>query len=199
MSVEYRPVSITKDVVTQQVGNEWLVYDGSSGRAARLNAAAAEVWKACDGQRTVAQIARELSGVGVPAVSTDVVWLALEQLEREGLVAPAGPAVTAPQISRRQLAKRMGAAALLVLPMVMAMNVTLSAQGTVPSACLQCLNLPQGDASGCGVCAAVSGLCVNGNSCNAGGTPVTTTCTGCATQAFGGGGSNNAWTAALPV
>jgi hypothetical protein len=186
MRLEYRPVSITENLVTQQIDNEWLVYDARTGRAVQLNAAAAQVWQACDGQRTVAEIARQIKGVDNAAVSVDVVWLALELLEREGLVVPVSESVAAPQISRRQVAKRVGAAALMVLPMVVAMNVTVSAQGSVPSACLTCINQSNNQLN-CGVCANITGTCYNNNGCSNGGSNTQLICGQCANYNFNAG------------
>ena len=108
-------------------------------------------------------------------------------------MAPAGSAVAAPQVSRRQLAKRLGAVALLVLPMVAGMSVPASAQqGSIPAACLLCIDSSNNGVN-CGVCANIVGTCYNNNGCSNGGANSNQTCAACATYLFVGQAGNNTW------
>lgn len=206
MAHVYLPLARTKDLVSQDVDGEVLVFDMHTNRAIRLNATAAEVWRKADGTRSVEQIAAALGLDRAADVSEDLVWLALDLLEKEGLIdAPAGD-TPRKVMSRREVGMRLGAAALLLLPMVSKLTVPAAAQvgGSIaPAACASCVVLSSGDPSPCATvsdglggqvdCSTYTGLCHNGNSCNAGGTPATTTCSACASQVFGGGGQNNAW------
>jgi len=59
------PVGRT-DVLLRRVGNEWVLFDASQGRAHVLNLTAAVVWTYCDGEHASDAIAeaigRELKG-----------------------------------------------------------------------------------------------------------------------------------------
>lgn len=55
------PQARTDDLVINELSDEVLVYDLQRDKAHCLNAAAASVWKQCDGRTTVAEIARRLS------------------------------------------------------------------------------------------------------------------------------------------
>jgi hypothetical protein len=61
--------------------DELLVYDLRSHQAHCLNQTAAFVWKRYDGRTGVTELAAMLSENLGAAISDDVVWLALEQLE----------------------------------------------------------------------------------------------------------------------
>jgi hypothetical protein len=57
----HRPLARTDDLVINELTDEVLVYDRQRDKALCLNAAAASVWKQCDGHSTVAEIAGKLS------------------------------------------------------------------------------------------------------------------------------------------
>ena len=204
MAHVYLPLARTKDLVSQDVDGEVLVFDMNTNRAIRLNDTAARVWRAADGTRSVEQIAASIGLETAAEMTEDLAWLAVELLEKEGLLETAADAPRK-TMSRREVGMRLGAAALLLLPVATKLVVPAAAQvgGSIaPAACANCVLL-SGDATPCATvsdggagtvnCSSYQGLCHNGNSCNAGGTPVTTTCTACATQDFGGGVGNNAW------
>jgi hypothetical protein len=63
------------EIRIETVDDELVLYDAASGRAAYLNDSAAVVWKLCDGERSVAEIAgllaSEMNAEGRP-VAGDV-------------------------------------------------------------------------------------------------------------------------------
>jgi hypothetical protein len=61
------PLAREQGLVVDSIGDELLVYDTSCGRAHSLNVAAAAVWRACDGQRNIDQLA-EFTGCDRNAV-----------------------------------------------------------------------------------------------------------------------------------
>jgi hypothetical protein len=61
------PLARDQGLVVDSIGDELLVYDTECGRAHSLNVVAAAVWRACDGQRDVGQLA-EFTGFDVSAV-----------------------------------------------------------------------------------------------------------------------------------
>jgi hypothetical protein len=108
------PARREEGLVITEVMGEVLVYDLERHRAHCLNAAAAVVFRHCDGTRSVAQIAALLAReMGVPA-DADHVWLALRTLDRAHLLRHAGlPAPGRPRLTRRELVRRLGVAAAL--------------------------------------------------------------------------------------
>ena len=102
-------------------GGEMLVYDLASHRAHSLNRTAALVWRWCDGNTTLAEMARRLRAELDAPVDEEVVRLALQRLDGARLLQER---VTRPRdaerISRRAVARRLGMAAGLtvLLPVV---------------------------------------------------------------------------------
>ena len=117
-TVAARPKARAEGVVVRELDGEVLVYDLDTHRAVCLNASAAAVWRLCDGRRTPSDIRRALGKAD--AVPEEFVWLALEQLGRDGLLdarLPARPASLA-GLSRREMIRRVGLAAAVALPAV---------------------------------------------------------------------------------
>lgn len=119
-TVAARPKARSVGVVVRELDEEVLVYDLDTHRAVCLNGAAASVWRLCDGQRTPEEIRRALTKTNASAVPAEFVWLALEQLGRDGLLdagLPARPRALA-GLSRREMIRRVGLAAAVALPAV---------------------------------------------------------------------------------
>jgi Coenzyme PQQ synthesis protein D (PqqD) len=103
-------------LMVQEVGDELLVYDEERKHAHRLNRTAALVWRACDGTRTVAEIAASLREGLNPVADEDLVWLALDQLDAFHLLEE--PIKRPPEqvrISRRRVVRRLGLTGVLSL------------------------------------------------------------------------------------
>lgn len=75
-----------EDLVVQEIGDETIIYDERRNHAHRLNRTAALVWSHCDGQRTVADLVSVLQRETDALVTEDMVWLALNRLEKEQLL-----------------------------------------------------------------------------------------------------------------
>ena len=102
-----KPKARHENLVVQELGDETVVYDEKRNHVHRLNRTAAFVWKNCDGQRTVADLAEILQVEMGVSVSEEIVWLALDRLEKERLlqeklVRPED----AKNITRRQMLKK---------------------------------------------------------------------------------------------
>src|SRR5690348_6735747 len=80
-----------RNVITQDVFGELLVYDLERNVVRRLNRAAAAIWKQCDGKKKVAEIARVLGPEFEGRVDEKVVLLALRRFGRTHLLAGAAP------------------------------------------------------------------------------------------------------------
>jgi hypothetical protein len=119
------PARRERGLVVTEVAGELLVYDLERHRAHCLNAPAAVVFRHCDGNRTVQQLAavlaRELGGPADDAC----VSLALAALDRAELLSERGarPAEAA-GVSRRELARRLA----ILLPAVTSVLAPTAAQ-----------------------------------------------------------------------
>ncbi len=113
-------------LIVEELPDEVLVYDVKRHQAHCLNQTAAVVWKRCDGRSTVPEITKSLERELKAPVGEDVVWLALDRLEKNHLLD--GPAaVRTGGISRRQ-AMKLGLAAVVALPLVMSIVSPTAAQ-----------------------------------------------------------------------
>jgi hypothetical protein len=166
------------NLVTRQVPGELLVYDLKRHKAFCLNSTAAEVWKGCNGKRSVTDLARSLEKDSKSRVDEKIVWLALDQLEksnllREKTVRPA----SALHISRRGLI-RAGLATAIALPVVIMISAPTAQAAGTPITQAACQARHQSDLPGNLGCigstnpclAPATGTCINdvGNTCKCG-------------------------------
>lgn len=61
MRKDVKPVSKRDDLVVQELNGEVLIYNLSDNKAFCLNETSALVWQACDGEKNIAEISKELS------------------------------------------------------------------------------------------------------------------------------------------
>ena len=128
-TVPARPRARVEGVVVRELAEEVLVYDLDTHKAVCLNGAAASVWRLCDGRRTPADIRRAVEKTAGGAVPEEFVWLALEQLGRDGLLDARVPRPEAlAGLSRRELIRRVGLAAAVALPAVASIVAPTPAQ-----------------------------------------------------------------------
>ena len=116
-----KPHAREKGLLVRELGEEVVVYDLDRHEAHCLNPSAAAVFKRCDGRSTVPELALALrEDLGEP-VDERWVGLALEGLEAAHLLeagtSPAPPA----EPSRRDLLRKAGLGAALLLPAVVSM------------------------------------------------------------------------------
>jgi hypothetical protein len=134
------PVARKERLLVEDVGQEVVVYDQDSDQAHTLNRSAALVWRNCDGATTVAQMAAVLAAeLGVPA-NEEIVWLALDRLDRAGLLAERPARRPGRATSRREAMRRLGAGAamaMLALPAVATITAPLPAQAASRAPCLK--------------------------------------------------------------
>jgi Coenzyme PQQ synthesis protein D (PqqD) len=116
------PRAVTEHLVIREVDDETLVYDMERDHAHCLNQTATLVWQLCDGKTTAAQAARSLQGTLGSEVDSDVIWLAVKQLEKFHLVERA----KTPSVSRRTLVLKYAPAA-LALPVIMSISAPTAA------------------------------------------------------------------------
>jgi hypothetical protein len=116
-------------LITQELADELVVYDVDSNEAHCLNAAAAQVWRRCDGETPIEDLAATLEGETDRDVATDVARHALDQLAASALlersIEPSG-------ITRGQLVRRVGVAAAVALPLVSSIVAPTAAEAQTP-------------------------------------------------------------------
>ncbi len=186
-----KPKSRKEDLVVQEANGEVLIYDLRSDKAFCLNETSALVWNACDGNRDVNEIRRDVSKRLNTEADHDLIWLALDQLKQQDLLA----AETTPEsplngLSRREVIKKIGLSSAIALPVVLSL---VAPKATMAQTCL-----PNGTVAGgpiasgtnCSApnqgardaaCASQRGsLCCSGNAvataCAGAGSQVTCTC-----------------------
>jgi Coenzyme PQQ synthesis protein D (PqqD) len=98
MADHLHPIARRERIVVDSVGDEVLVYDLDSDQAHSLDATAAAIWRACDGELAVAEIADRAG------VSELLAWSTLEELGRLDLLV--APVRTPATHSRRALLRR---------------------------------------------------------------------------------------------
>lgn len=144
------PVARTESLIVKEVDGETLVYDLKTDKAHCLNDTAARVWKNCDGRKSVSEISEQLSTESNTSVEDELVWLALDQLEKFKLLeeAPARPAFLA-GMTRRQMVARLGIAAVALPAIVAIVAPEAKAQGSAPIPPGGCCTNPNDCANDC--------------------------------------------------
>jgi hypothetical protein len=117
-----KPISRKDDLVIQEHDEEILIYDLRDNRALCLNQTSALVWRACNGNSSIDEIAKTVG-------NEDIVWLALNDLKREKLIEleMERPAKFE-GMSRREVIRNIGLSSMLALPMVAALVAPVAAQ-----------------------------------------------------------------------
>lgn len=111
-----------ENLVIKEVADEVLIYDLASNKAHCLNKTAALVWNYCDGKHSVAEVAKRLENDLQTPVDEQVVWFAINQLEKFDLMQEKTARQLGMGVTRRDLIKRAGIAAALAIPAVMTIN-----------------------------------------------------------------------------
>jgi hypothetical protein len=162
------PRARTQKLIVKELFDETLVYDLERDTAHCLNRTAAFVWKKCDGEATVAEVAQLLGNQERAKVDESLIWLALDQLETFHLLESA---VLKPSqfsgLSRRQWVKKVGFGALALPAIISIAAPTANAQISCPPPCATPGCIPSGcpcSPNGRNV------LCAGTSNCTAGGT-----------------------------
>ncbi len=146
-------------LVIQELAEEVLVYDLERHKAHCLNQTAARIWKHCDGRTTVAEIARLLQAELKGPVDEEMIWFAVDQLGKDHLLRERIPRATdTVGMSRRELVKHLGVAAIVALPLVSSIVAPTAIQAL---SCLPSLSVCSDPVQCCsGLCpGAPTGIC----------------------------------------
>jgi hypothetical protein len=129
MNSKIKPVSRKKDIIIQEMAGETLVYDLLKDKAFCLNETSSFIWQLCDGTRSLRTIAEVLSRQLKTQVSEDVVWLAIDQFKKDGLLEDNNVVIQHSfGMSRREVIKKVGIASAVSLPLISVIVAPVAAQ-----------------------------------------------------------------------
>lgn len=155
MKSPHYPIARRENLVIQEVPEEILVFDLITNKAHCLNQTAAMVWKACDGNKSVSDIATLISEQSGNKVNDDLVWLAIDQLNENNLLASEIEKGFVDS-GRRAAIKKIGMASMIALPIVASLAAPRSAMASVSC---QCTISPTECPSGCPTAGCSGGFC----------------------------------------
>ncbi len=136
------PLGKTENLVVQNLEDETLLYNLKTNKALCLNETSALIWEMCDGRSSISQIAEKLGKRLKKPVADEVVWLAVDQLKNEGLLANADEVQNNfDGLSRREVIRKVGFASVIALPIVSAVVApkAIAAQSGCPFSVGACL------------------------------------------------------------
>jgi hypothetical protein len=139
------PRRIQEEISVQQVGTETLVYDERRHKAFCLNESSSVIWRLCDGEHSIAQIAAVASSELGTSLSEEFVLFAVEELCADGLIEPSSTVEPRRTVSRRTILQSLGAGGALLLPAVAAIFAPTAAQAY--SGCFDCDDVEQAEAA----------------------------------------------------
>ena len=111
------PKARQTDLVTQEIGDELLVYDLKTNKAYCLNETSALIWQLCNGENSVTEIAEQMSTKMRAVITEDFVWIALDQLNKDELLEE-GIKNQFEGLNRREIIRKVGFASIVALPVV---------------------------------------------------------------------------------
>ena len=136
MNNSQRPIARKSGLVVQEVPDEVLVYDLETNKAHCLNQSAAMIWRSCDGNNSVSEIATLVEKQAGNRVTEDFVWLAIDQLSENNLLekqlTPNFPGQT-----RREVIKKIGLATMVAIPVIASLVAPQSALAANSCRCNQ--------------------------------------------------------------
>jgi hypothetical protein len=119
MKIDKNIRSRQTDIVIQHLNGETLIYDLQADKAFCLNETSALVYELCDGNHSAAEMSRKLSEKLRQNVTEDFVWLAIDDLKKNKLLADADQIETRfAGVSRREAIRKVGFASLVALPVI---------------------------------------------------------------------------------
>jgi len=136
------PLARTEELVVQEAGDELLIYDLRINKAICLNQTSATIWQNCDGNTDTREIAAKLAKRHSGLVNEELIMLALDQLNENGLLEYEGSIKNGfAGLSRREVIRKVGFASAVALPVVMSLVAPPAAfaQSCIPPGIGLCL------------------------------------------------------------
>lgn len=107
-----------------------MIYDLLINKAYLLNPTSSTIWNLCDGTKTTEEIARLVSEDLAESVPEDLVWLALDQFQKQNLLENEGTKnIDFLRMSRREIVKKVGLTSMVALPLLSTIVVPNSVEG----------------------------------------------------------------------
>jgi hypothetical protein len=126
---QIKPRARKDGLIVQELPDELLIYDLDRDRAHCLNETAAFVWQRCDGRKSTHEIAQALGKKTSGHVDEKIVWLAIDQLDRNHLLAVSPPRPSAiGNLNRRDVIRALGMTAAVTIPVVASIVAPTPAQ-----------------------------------------------------------------------
>lgn len=129
------PTARKAGLVIQEMPGEVLVYDLDTNKAHCLNETAAFVWKSCDGNTSIQDMAGILATQTGKSVNEDLIWLAIDQLSENRLLEKEITSSFSGQ-SRREAIKKIGMASMIALPIIASLVAPQSALAVGSCSCI---------------------------------------------------------------
>jgi hypothetical protein len=153
-ATESAPRARRSGLVVRKLGDETVVYDVERHRAHSLSPLVARIWRACDGHRSLEEIA-EAAARGEEEPGPDAVALALLRLRRARLLE--GRSVSAATLGRRRETLRRLAGLSALALVTIATPTPLHAASCTPSTI--CTSLPSKSCTGLPCCEFMTRTC----------------------------------------
>jgi len=136
-SLSPAPAARIDGLVITETRDEMLVYDMRHHHIHHLNPVSREIWRLCDGTRTVAEIARQANVAGV--VDDAAVRLALTKLAAADLLeGELDRSLKGGRQSRRAFARRAAVAGAVAVPVIVSITAPSAAAASSGSCPTQC-------------------------------------------------------------
>lgn len=134
------PKTRNENIVVQEMENEILIYDLQTNKAFCLNETSAIIWQFCDGKNSIAEITEKVSKKLGELISEEMIWLALNDFKRDGLLENNEQfEIDFKGLSRRQVIKKVGLASMIALPVVASIVAPNAAMaGSLLPSCAAC-------------------------------------------------------------
>jgi hypothetical protein len=156
------PVARSKDITTQDLKDEILIYDFTNNKAYCLNSTSTVIYNACNGKTSFEELDKRHN------FKTDLIFLALDELKKNNLIEHYDSPFAG--ISRREIIRKIGFGSMVALPVISSL-VAPKAIDAQSSSCPASPNI--GDPSGY---QGLGGSCLctidtaSGNNCGQGNT-----------------------------
>jgi hypothetical protein len=152
-----RPMARSEGLLVEELDGEVLIYDLEHHRAHCLNAAAATVWRACDGTRTETELT-EVMDRSFPGSDRDSAAYGLGLLRTRNLMAaPAPGSAPAKGVTRREILRKVAIGGLAV---GLGIPVVKSIVAPKPAQAFSCVPTGSSCSSSAQCC---SGICLAGH------------------------------------